>query len=245
VLYEANAKENWENAPQALRAEYSYQITSILTDNKARARIFTENNLFGRTQQELGRPTAAKSGTTNDWKDIWTMGYTTDLAVGVWVGHTSGDGSPSGFMPEMDGITGAGPIWEKMMLEMHQNPKWAKYLQGPDGNAVPKEFPRPAGIYEGDVCVATGGKATSGFESQKELLVRGAGPALDCDQLSAYQAKELDFVMQNLNTKRDRYVGGAISSINRYADAVGYRSGGVGFGSSRGDSPSIVPRTGP
>jgi penicillin-binding protein 1C len=242
VLYEAHAQENFENAPQALRAEYSYQITSILTDNKARARIFTENNLFGNTQAELGRPTAAKSGTTNDWKDIWTMGYTTDLAVGVWVGHTTGDGSAAGFMPEMDGITGAGPIWQKMMLEMHQNPEFSKYLKGPDGNAMPEEFPRPAGIYEGEVCVATGGKDTSGFESQRELLVRDAGPALACDQLSAYQAKELEFVMKNLNVKRDRYVGGAVSSINRYAEAVGYRSGSIGQGSSRGDSPSIVPR---
>src|SRR5215204_2385874 len=129
-----------------------------------------------------------------------------------------------------------------MMLEMHQNLEFSKYLKGPDGNAIPEEFPRPAGIYEGEVCVATGGKDTSGFESQKELLVRDAGPALACDQLSAYQAKELEFVMKNLNVKRDRYVGGAVSSINRYAEAVGYRSGSIGQGTSRGDSPSIVPR---
>jgi hypothetical protein len=145
----------------------------------------------------------------------------------------------------MDGITGAGPIWSKMMLEMHQNPKFSKYLQGPDGNSMPKEFARPPGIYEGDVCVATGGKAASGFESHKELLVRDAGPALACDQLSAYQAKELEFVMKNLNVKRDRYVGGAVSSINRYAEAVGYKSGSIGQGSTRGDSPTIVPRDDP
>jgi len=244
VLYEANAKENWEKAPQALRAEYAYQITSILTDNKARARIFTEDNLFGRTQSELGRPTAAKSGTTNDWKDIWTMGYTTDLAVGVWAGHTNGDGSPVGFLPEMDGITGAGPIWSNMMLEMHKNSSFSKYLNGPDGKPMPKEFPRPSGIYEGEVCVATGGKETGGFESHRELLVRDAGPALACDQLSVFQAKELDFVMKNLNQRRDRYVGGAVPSIQRYAEAVGYRSGSFGQGGTRGDSPQIQPRDG-
>ncbi len=65
-------------------------MTSILTDNDAREMIFTTNNRFGNTQDELGRPTAAKSGTTDEWKDLWTMGYTTDVAIGVWVGVSGG-----------------------------------------------------------------------------------------------------------------------------------------------------------
>src|SRR5262249_42574795 len=70
VLYDAQRDAPWSKAAQVLKAEYAYQITSILTDNQARSMVFTENNLFGDTQQELGRPTAAKSGTTNGWKDI-------------------------------------------------------------------------------------------------------------------------------------------------------------------------------
>ena len=91
--------------------------------------------------------------------------------------------------------------------------------------------------------MATGGRDTGGFESQKELLVRDARPALACDQLSAYQAKELEFVMKNLDVKRDRYVGGAVSSINRYAEAVGYRSGGIGQGSTEATPHQSSPAT--
>ncbi len=228
-----------------LKAAYAYQITSILTDNKSRSMVFGANNLFGQTQDELGRPTAAKSGTTDNWKDIWTMGYTTDLAIGVWVGHTTGDGSTVGDLPELDGIQGAGPIWSKMMLEIHQNPQWSQYLLGPDGNPMPKEFPRPADIYEGDVCVATGGKAASGFESHEDLLVRNEGPALDCDQINAYQAKVLQDALADLKVHGDKYVRGAADSIRRYAEAVGYSSSGFGRGQFRGDSPQIQPRNGP
>ena len=90
VLYDATKLNPLKDANQAIDAGIAYQLTSILTDNQARARVFTENNLFGNTQTQLGRPTAAKSGTTDNWKDIWTMGYTTDIAVGVWVGYTLG-----------------------------------------------------------------------------------------------------------------------------------------------------------
>jgi penicillin-binding protein 1C len=245
VLYERHPDQEWESAPQVLKAEYAYQITSILTDNKSRSMIFGENNLFGRTQDELGRPTAAKSGTTDYWKDIWTMGYTTDLAVGVWVGHTTSDGSTVGDLPELDGIQGAGPIWEKMMLEMHQNRQWSSYLNGPNGQPMQEDFPRPAGIYEGSVCVATGGKTANGFESRKDLLVRNEGPSLDCDQISAYQAKVLEDSLADLKVHGDKYVHGGADSIRRYADAVGYSSGSFGRGQFKGDSPKIQPRDGP
>jgi membrane peptidoglycan carboxypeptidase len=245
VLYERHPEQEWQNAPQVLKAEYAYQVNSILTDNKARSMIFGENNLFGRAQDELGRPTAAKSGTTDYWKDIWTMGFTTDLAVGVWVGHTTSDGSTVGDLPQLDGIQGAGPIWEKMMLEMHQNPQWSQYLLGPDGQPMAKDFPRPAGIYQGSVCVATGGKAENGFESRQDLLVRGEGPSLDCDQISEYQAKVLEDSLADLKVHGGKYVRGAADSIRRYASAVGYSTTGFGSGQFHGSSPQIQPRNGP
>ncbi|MFL5758143.1 MAG: transglycosylase domain-containing protein [Thermomicrobiales bacterium] len=245
VLYERHPEQEWQSAPQVLKAEYAYQVTSILTDNKARSMIFGESNLFGRTQDELGRPTAAKSGTTDYWKNIWTMGYTTDLAIGVWVGHTTGDGSTVGDLPELDGIAGAGPIWEKMMLEMHQNPQWSQYLNGPNGQPMAKDFPRPAGLYQGSVCVATGGKPANGFESHTELLVRDEGPSLDCDQISAYQAQVLADGLADLRVNGDKYVRGAADSIRRYADAVGYSPSGFGSSQFRGNSPQIQPHSGP
>ncbi|MEZ4508056.1 MAG: hypothetical protein R2848_19880 [Thermomicrobiales bacterium] len=61
----------------------------------------------------MGRPVAAKSGTTDNWKDIWTMGYTTDVAIGARPGRQSGDAEIE--LPQLDGIQGAGPIWQQMM----------------------------------------------------------------------------------------------------------------------------------
>ncbi|MCC6793234.1 MAG: hypothetical protein IT336_16235, partial [Thermomicrobiales bacterium] len=226
VLYDVERDKPWEQATQAIKAEYAYQITSILTDNEARAQIFTENNLFGNTQQELGRPTAAKSGTTDNWRDIWTMGYTSDLAVGVWVGNTSAGGDSPAALPELDGIQGAGPIWQRMMIEMHNNPEWSKYLLGPNGRALPEAFPRPDGIYEGEVCSATGGKPVSGFDTTEEVLVRGEGPSLRCDQMSAYDAEELEDALDDIRSGAP-YVGSGVDRVERYADAVnGFNTGG-------------------
>jgi membrane peptidoglycan carboxypeptidase len=226
VLYDITKDPKVLHPTLALRAAYAYQITSILTDNQARSMIFTENNLFGNTQDALGRPTAAKSGTTDGWKDIWTMGYTTDLAIGVWVGQTTADGSRQPYLPELDGIVGAGPIWSQMMIEMHQNPTWSKYLVGPNGNQLPESFPVPPDIVKGPVCVATGGQPTGGDQTRQEVLVRGGGPALKCNELSAYQAKQLAAALADVRTNGGKYTGNGVDSIYRFADEVGASSGG-------------------
>ena len=74
-------------------------------------------------------PAAVKTGTTNDFRDNWTMGYTPDLAVGVWVGNA--DYTP---MQNTTGLTGAAPIWAEFMQHAIQQ------LTG--GNPTP--FSRPA-----------------------------------------------------------------------------------------------------
>ncbi|MFZ5364633.1 MAG: penicillin-binding protein [Patescibacteria group bacterium] len=83
-------------------------INSILSDNEARAYVFgAQNNL------NLGsRPVAAKTGTTNDYRDGWTMGYTPNLVAGVWVGNN--DNSE---MNRAGGSIGAAPIWHEYMSE--------------------------------------------------------------------------------------------------------------------------------
>ncbi|HEY7030627.1 MAG TPA: transglycosylase domain-containing protein [Thermomicrobiales bacterium] len=239
VLYDAAKDLKANPGQQALRAEYAYQITSILTDNQARSMIFTENNLFGDTAQQLGRPTAAKSGTTNGWKDIWTMGYTTDLAIGVWMGQTTATGDRYQELPERDGIQGAGPIWADLMLEMHQNPKWASLLKGPNGQTIPEDFPVPSGLHKGRVCDATGHQATGGSASHEEWLVDGRGPSLRCDQVSAAEYAELQYALNDLNQNGGKYSGNGQSSIYRYASAVGVSRGSFsGGGFSGGDFSS-------
>lgn len=222
VLYELDRETTLERAEQAVRAEYAYQVTSILTDNNARQRIFTLNNLFGQTQEQLNRPTAAKSGTSNDWRDIWTVGYTTDVAIGVWVGNTRNEP-----LAELDGIQGAGPIWNQMLLDMHNIPEFARILDGPDGQPLPREFPVPPGIYQGVVCNLTGGRPTDDWNNKMEVLVEGGGPAQRCDQLSPWARADLARTQENIRERGGNFAGGAQSSINEFARAVRISGGGA------------------
>ncbi|MCC6705070.1 MAG: transglycosylase domain-containing protein [Thermomicrobiales bacterium] len=233
---------------QGIKAEYAYQITSILTDNDSRAMVFGTNNLFGNTASTLERPTAAKSGTTEEWRDLWTMGYSTAVAIGVWVGNTNAYGNPVGYLPEKDGIETAGPIWQSLMIEIHQNGTWSGLIDGPNGRPVNRAFSQPSGIYEGAVCAATGNAAVSGYSSAREFLVRDEGPALPCNVLSAYQREELDFALKSISENGGKYTGAAYDSIYRYRDVVMYGSDPGGSSSNAptddepADSPPIVER---
>ncbi|MFA6525127.1 MAG: PBP1A family penicillin-binding protein [Patescibacteria group bacterium] len=83
------------------------QLNSILTDNSARAYIFGASNHLTLPD----RPVAAKTGTTNDYKDAWTMGYTPSIAAGVWVGNNDNSEMSHG----ADGSIVAAPIWNQFM----------------------------------------------------------------------------------------------------------------------------------
>jgi membrane peptidoglycan carboxypeptidase len=218
VLYSLDEEQVSRDSSPAINPGNAYQVTSILTDNDARAQVFTTDNRFGNTQRELGRPVAAKSGTTDDWKDLWTMGYTTDVAIGVWVG-TSGGAANSG--AEIDGIQAAGPIWQRMMLEIH-NSEYAALLNGLNDQPLPEEFPVPEEAFQGEICTATGLAPTSG-DTTEEWLVRDQGPDRDCDDLSEWERSELDKAIAATRSGNTRWSGDAVSSISRYASAVGVR----------------------
>lgn len=121
---------------QVIRAEHAYLISSILSDNQARAMMFGTDSVLA-----LPFPAAAKTGTTNDFRDNWTMGYTPDLAVGVWVGNA--DYTP---MENTTGLTGAAPIWARFMEQA------VPVVSG--GN--PAGFSRPAGIVDRVICKVSG-----------------------------------------------------------------------------------------
>lgn len=241
VLYELDRANSLDKADQALRPEIAYQVVSILTDNEARAPVFGTNNLFGNTQAALGRPVAAKSGTTNDFRDVWTMGFATDVAIGVWVGNTRNDP-----LAAIDGIQGAGPIWAAMMQDIHNTPEFAKLIADPrTGQPMATEFPRPAEIVDGVVCAVTGGRPIDEWNGNKrELLVADGSPANRCDQLSPWQWMDLSEVMQNMS-RGGAFVGGAVDSINRYARAVRYQQGSQPpFPQPRTPEIETTPQTG-
>jgi 1A family penicillin-binding protein len=127
-------KEQHPLDKQVLDPRIAYMITNILSDNKARTEEFGPNSPL-----LLSRPAAAKTGTTNDFRDNWTVGYTPDLVTAVWVGnndHTA--------MLNVDGITGAAPIWHDYMEQA---------LAGTPAH----DFSRPAGLVDRKVCSSDGG----------------------------------------------------------------------------------------
>jgi penicillin-binding protein 1C len=124
---------------QVVAPEHAYLITSILSDNAARAKSFGVDSVL-----RLSRPAAVKTGTTNDFRDNLTIGYSPDLAVGVWVGN-----SDNSAMQGTTGVTGAAPIWKDIMEKTHIALGLPK-----------KDFVRPAGIVEKEVC-AYGGQEPS------------------------------------------------------------------------------------
>jgi penicillin-binding protein 1C len=91
--------------PQVLDPRVAYLITDILSDNEARAPAFGSDSVLS-----LSRPAAAKTGTSSDWRDNWTVGYVPQLVAGVWAGNA--DGQP---MVSVSGVEGAGPIWHDLM----------------------------------------------------------------------------------------------------------------------------------
>jgi penicillin-binding protein 1C len=224
VLYELDRENALAEAEQVIAPEIAYQLISILTDNQARAMIFTTQNLFGQTQQTLGRPTAAKSGTTNDFRDIWTQGFTTDVSIGVWVGNTRNDP-----LTEIDGIQGAGPIWAQLMIDLHTRPEFMPLLLGPDGQPVPPQFPRPAGIVDGVVCEATGGRPVDEWSNRAEILAVSGAPAQRCDQLTPWAYRDLARTLDHIRKRGGAISGNGIDSINRYARAVRFNEQGGSF----------------
>ena len=93
---------------QVLPPDAAKEITSILSDNEARSAMFGLHSLLYFPEYNV----AAKTGTTQEFRDAWTIGYTKDVAVGVWVGNN--DNTP---MAEEPGVVLAGPLWNRVMAE--------------------------------------------------------------------------------------------------------------------------------
>ncbi len=150
VLY----RQTPQPGQRVLDPRVAYLITSILGDNTARAPAFGEYSVL-----RLNRPAAAKTGTTTDWRDNWTIGYTPDLVTGVWVGNA--DNKP---MERVSGIAGAGPIWHDFMQEALK------------GQPV-QDFARPAGLIDHEVCATSGLLPTPYCPyTKREVFIAGTQP---------------------------------------------------------------------
>jgi 1A family penicillin-binding protein len=106
---QANVLQEYKNSPgeKVLDTEVCAKIDGILSDNSLRAPIFGSNTPL----RFDGRPVAAKTGTTNEWRDAWTVGYTPGLVAGVWAGNNNNSPMAAG----ADGVFTAAPIWRDFM----------------------------------------------------------------------------------------------------------------------------------
>jgi membrane peptidoglycan carboxypeptidase len=134
---------NRRSAPlTVLDPRVSYIITDILSDNSARSAAFGSNSPLLLN----GIPASVKTGTTDDVKDNWTVGYTANLAVGVWVGNN--DGQP---MRNTSGIEGAAPIWNRTMNAVYANNTYLSHLRV-DGQLQADKPNPPAGLSQRRIC---------------------------------------------------------------------------------------------
>ena len=136
--------------------DITFLISSILSDNNARSEVF--GGLL-----TISRPAAVKTGTTEDYRDSLTIGYTPSITVGAWVGNN--DNSP---MDRIAGSTGAAPIW-RLIIE--------RILQG----TTRESFIPPSGVTQLTICKENGLKTTVATSSAyPEYFLKGTEPTKDC-----------------------------------------------------------------
>ncbi len=117
-----------KEAKQVITPELAATVSNVLSDNAARAYVFGANNRL-----TLGnRPVAAKTGTTNDYHDAWTMGYTPQVVTGVWVGNNNNAVMKRG----ADGSVIAAPIWQEFMFEATKKLPVAAFAPAPPNTAT-------------------------------------------------------------------------------------------------------------
>lgn len=135
----------------------AFLISDILSDNSARAPTFGG-------ALNLSRDTAVKTGSTDDNRDAWTIGYTPNLVVGVWVGNNENE------VMQLGGSGVAGPIWRNAMESFF-------------ADISTENFTKPSSVEKIRVCLSNGGRVigdgTKG--TYEEFFIRKHGPEKTCE----------------------------------------------------------------
>jgi penicillin-binding protein 1C len=141
--------------PEVIKPEEAFLINNILSDNTARLMAFGANSLLN-----TGKPIAVKTGTTNEQKDNWTIGWSQEVMVGVWVGNNDN----TSMTRVASGITGASPIWRRII-----NYALEKGYKAP-------EWVVPPNVEQVDVDELSGYPKHDEFPSRKEWVIKGTLP---------------------------------------------------------------------
>ncbi len=161
---------------RVLSSEISYLISHILLDNNARSLAFGPNSWL----VIPGKTVSVKTGTTDQKRDNWTIGFTPSFTAGVWVGNN--DNSPMN-QAISSGVTGASPIWNRIMQVV---------LRG-RGDEPPR---KPDNVNALQIDALGGGLPVSGQPTRAEYFVKGTeptgpGPIYQKVKLSKHQSGKL------------------------------------------------------
>jgi membrane peptidoglycan carboxypeptidase len=148
ILYRAKGQKE-----RIVPANTTYLITNMLADDGARASMFGANSALNLA----GRPAAVKTGSSDETRDLWAIGYTTQLVAGIWVGNA--DNKPMGGTSSLV----AAPIWREFMTAALK-----------DKPVV--QFPVPGGIEFAKVCASTGAAPTNSCKVVTEPFLAGRLP---------------------------------------------------------------------
>jgi 1A family penicillin-binding protein len=183
---EAAVKHFSCDGEKALNPDVAFLLTDILSDPIARSQAFGISSYLNIPNHQV----AVKTGTTNDKRDNWTIGYTSDWLAAVWVGNN--DNSPMSQVAS--GITGASPIWNKIMVELLKD-------------QPQHQFVRPENLIEAKVCTLTGQLACDGCPTKTEYFIPGTEPKNACKPEFVQQLIE-----QKNQEERDRILSGSSDS---------------------------------
>jgi membrane carboxypeptidase/penicillin-binding protein len=180
--YHNDVYEYKQVAPkQVTTPEASYLITSILSDNNARAPTFGASlNLSN------NRKAAVKTGTTNDSKDAWTIGYTPSIVVGAWMGNNENEP-----MIGLAGSSSAGGVWKNTITN---------FL----GDSPLEDFKKPDSVVSMQVCRGTELKSTTtSVNTREEFFIKGAEPKGECNSKKQENNVEPQNRREEKEEKRD------------------------------------------
>lgn len=153
TLYEYRQAEG----TKILEEGIAYIVSNILSDNGARSAAFGSNSILN----VPGKTVSVKTGTTDQKKDNWTVGYTPSVAIGVWVGNNNNTEMNPAIA---SGVTGASPIWQKLMVVALKD----------KGDEKPAQ---PDNVSYTEVDGLMGGKPRDGSPTRKEYFIKGTEPS--------------------------------------------------------------------
>lgn len=163
------------NGTRVLSEQINFLITNMLSDNNARSFEFQGINTLTMADWN-NQPVAAKTGTTDKFKDNWTLGYTPNVVVGVWSGNANGDP-----MQNVIGVSGAGPIWHDVIEYASGRPLLGMRT---DLNLPPAPFPKPGGVVYAPVNTYNGlqGSGVTDWMLDGEQPQQAGTPPTTCPQ---------------------------------------------------------------